>query len=72
VISSQQVEVGQHYRTTRAQGSPLPTVWRVVRVYMPWPGGWEHACLKSVDDRAETMTLGTSVLADKTRFIRVE
>jgi hypothetical protein len=33
-------------------------------------GGFEYACLKSVDDTAETMTLATSVIADKKRFVR--
>jgi hypothetical protein len=32
--------------------------------------GFEHACLKSVDGSAETMTLAASVVADKKRFVR--
>jgi hypothetical protein len=40
-----------------------------------WQGGFEHACLKhaclkSVDGSAGTMTLATSVVADKKRFMR--
>jgi hypothetical protein len=42
----------------------------VVTVYIPWEGGFEHACLKSVDGSAGTMTLATSVVADKRRFVR--
>jgi hypothetical protein len=71
VTSSGQVEVGQHYRTA-ATGSASPTVWQVVGIYFPWPGGFQHARLKSVDDRAETMTLAVSVVADKTRFVRIQ
>ena len=63
------VETGQRYRVVRAGGAPS-TVWEVVRIYRPWPGGFEHACLKSVDGSAETMTLATSVVADKKRFVR--
>jgi hypothetical protein len=51
-------------------GGPSPTVWEVVTVYIPWEGGFEHACLKSVDGSAGTMTLATSVVADKRRFVR--
>jgi len=40
------------------------------KVYLPWQDGFEHTCLKSVDRGAETMTLATSVTADKTRFVR--
>jgi hypothetical protein len=36
---------------------------------MPWYGGFEHACIKSITGRSETMTLATSVIADKTRFL---
>jgi hypothetical protein len=72
VISSRQVDVGNRYRTAGGEGGPLPTVWQVVRTYTPWSGGFEHACLKSDDARAETMTLATSVVADKTRFVRIE
>jgi len=66
------VEVGQRYRIVRATGAPLSTVWEVVRIFVPWRDGFEHACLKTVGDQGETMTLATSVIADKTRFIRVE
>src|SRR5207237_6119508 len=34
----------------------------------PWArGGFKHACLKSADDPGGTMTLATSVVADKKR-----
>jgi hypothetical protein len=46
------------------------TVWEVVEVYVPWEGGFEHARLKSVDSSAGTMTLASSVVADKSRFVR--
>ena len=64
------VEVGQRYRTVRAGGGPSSTVWEVVEVYVPWEGGFEHARLKSIDGSAGTMTLATSVVADKKRFMR--
>jgi hypothetical protein len=64
------VEVGQRYRTVRAGGGSSSTVWEVVEVYVPWEGGFEHARLKSVDGSAGTMTLATSVVADKKRFVR--
>jgi hypothetical protein len=51
---------------------PSSTVWEVVKVFLPWPGGIEHARLKSVVDQAETMTLATAVVADKARFVRNE
>ena len=63
------VEIGQRYRIVRAGGAPS-TVWEVVGIYRPWQGGFEHACLKSVDGSAETMTLATSVVTDKKRFVR--
>ena len=69
MVASKAVEVGQRYRIVRAGGAPS-TVWEVVRIYQPWQGGFEHACLKSVDGTAETMTLATSVIADKKRFVR--
>jgi hypothetical protein len=69
VSAGGQVETGQRYRVVRPRGAPT-TVWEVVRIYLPWPGGFEHACLKSVDGSAETMTLATSVVADKQRFVR--
>jgi hypothetical protein len=50
----------------------LPTVWQVVGIYFPWPGGLQHARLKSVDERAETITLAVSVVADQTRFVRIQ
>lgn len=64
-----QVEIGQRYRIVRSGGA-RSTVWEVVRIYRPWQGGFEHACLKSVDGSAGTMTLATSVIADKKRFVR--
>jgi hypothetical protein len=64
------VEVGQRYRTVRPDGGAAPTVWNVVKVYVPWHGGWEHACLKSVDGSAGAMTLATSVIAGRKRFLR--
>jgi hypothetical protein len=69
VSASRQVEIGQRYRTVRAGGGPSPTVWEVVKVYMPWQGGFEHACIKSIAGLSETMTLATSVIADKNRFV---
>jgi hypothetical protein len=69
VVAGGQVETGQRYRIVKSGGGPL-TVWEVVRIYRPWPGGFEHACLKSVDGSAGTMTLATSVVADKKRFVR--
>jgi hypothetical protein len=70
VTASRQVEIGQRFRTVRVAGGPLPTVWEVVNIYRPWQNGIEHACLKSVDGSAGTMTLATSVIADKKRFAR--
>ena len=70
MTASRQVEIGQRYRTVRAEGGHLPTVWEVVKIYRPWQDGNEHACLKSVDGLAGTMTLATSVIADKKRFVR--
>ena len=72
VTSNHRVEVGQRYRTASVPGGRLPTVWLVVEIYRPWRDGFEHARLKSDNERAETMTLATSVVADKARFIRVE
>jgi hypothetical protein len=69
MVASKAVEVGQRYRIVRTDGAPS-TVWEVVRIYQPRQGGFEHACLKSVDGTAETMTLATSAIADKTRFVR--
>jgi hypothetical protein len=45
-------------------------LWEVTKVYLPWQGGFEHTCLRSVDDLSETMTLATSVIVDKRRFVR--
>jgi hypothetical protein len=53
----------------RTAASSESAVWEVVNVYIPWEGGFEHACLKSVDSSAGTMTLATSVIEDKTRFV---
>ena len=68
VVASKPVEVGQRYRMIRAGGVPSG-LWEVTRVYMPWYGGIEHACIKSLAGRSETMTLATSVIADKSRFV---
>jgi hypothetical protein len=65
---SRQIEVGQRYRTV-APGGVASGLWEVTRVYMPWYGGFEHACIKSIAGRSETMTLATSVIADKKRFV---
>jgi hypothetical protein len=70
VSAGGQVEIGQRYRIARTGGGPVPTVWEVVRIYVPWKGGFEHACLKSVDGSAGRMTLATSVIVDKRRFVR--
>jgi hypothetical protein len=69
VVAGGQIETGQRYRVVRVGGAPS-TVWEVLRIYRPWPGCFEHACLKSVDGSAGTMTLATSVVADKKRFVR--
>ena len=66
-----QVEIGQRYRTVRAGGA-LSSLWEVTEIYLPWQGGFEHARLKSIAGLSETMTLATSVIADKTRFVREE
>jgi hypothetical protein len=66
---SGQVETGQRYRVVRAGGAPS-MVWEVVGIYRPWQGGFERACPKSVDGSAGTMTLATSVVADKKRLVR--
>jgi hypothetical protein len=68
VAAHKTVEVGQRYRIVAPGGVPSG-IWEVTRVYMPWYGGIEHACIKSVAGRAETMTLATSVIADKKRFV---
>jgi hypothetical protein len=68
VSAGGQVETGQRYRVVRVGGAPS-TVWEVVRIYRPWPGCLEHACLRSVDRSAGTMTLATSVVADTKRFV---
>jgi hypothetical protein len=39
---------------------------------MPWESGFEHARLRSVDIRAETMTLASSVVGDRARFTRID
>ena len=58
----------QRYRIVAPGGVPAG-LWEVTRVYMPWHGGIEHACIKSIAGRSETMTLATSVIADKKRFV---
>lgn len=69
MTAGEHVEIGQRYRIVRAAGVPS-TVWEVVRIYMPWPSGFEHGCLKSIGGSNETMTLATSVIGDKKRFVR--
>jgi hypothetical protein len=70
VTADGSVEVGQHYRLVRPAGGPPLTVWEVVKIYVPWQGGFKHACLKSADGSGGTMTLATSVVTDKKRFVR--
>jgi hypothetical protein len=65
---NRQIEVGQRYRIVGAGGVPS-AIWEVTRVFMPWYGGLEHACIKSIDARSETMTLATSVIGDTNRFV---
>ena len=65
---NRRIEVGQRYRIVVPGGVPAG-LWQVTRVYMPWYGGIEHACIKSIAGRSETMTLATSVIADKSRFV---
>jgi hypothetical protein len=69
IIEIGKTEVGQRYRIVAAGRVPSH-LWEVTRVYMPWYGGLEHACLKSIAGLSETMTLATSVGADKKRFER--
>jgi hypothetical protein len=68
VTRSQSVEIGQRYRMVGAGGGPQWNIWEVVKVFLPWEGGFEHVRLKSVGSQAATMTLATSVVADRTRF----
>jgi hypothetical protein len=72
VTTTHPVEIGQRYRAVSVPGGSPPVVWEVVAIYMPWENGFEHARLRSVDIRAETMTLASSVVADKARFTRVD
>jgi hypothetical protein len=65
---NRQIEARQRYRIVAPGGAPSG-IWEVTRVFMPWYGGFEHACIKSIAGRSETMTLATSVIADKTRFL---
>jgi hypothetical protein len=68
VLRAKTVGVGQRYRIVAPGGVPA-SLWEVTRIYMPWYGGIEHACIKSIAGRSETMTLATSVIADKKRFV---
>ena len=68
MVARKTVEVGQRYRIVVPGGVPSG-LWKVTRIYMPWYGGIEHACIKSLAGRSETMTLATSVIADKSRFV---
>jgi hypothetical protein len=72
VNSRRQVEVRQRYRTASTAGASTSIIWRVAAIYLPWPGGFELARLENIDARAGTMTLAASVVADKSRFTRVE
>jgi hypothetical protein len=75
VVASKPVEVGQRYRILGASGVPVVVgagglalaLWEVTRVFMR--GDIEHACIKNLTGRPETMTLATSVIADKSRFV---
>jgi hypothetical protein len=65
---NRQIEVGQRYRIVAPGGVPSG-LWEVTRVFLPWYGGIEHACIKIIASRSETMTLAASVIADKKRFV---
>jgi hypothetical protein len=67
MVGRKTTEVGQRYRIV-APGGVASGLWEITRVYMPWYGGIEHACIKNIAGRSETMTLATSVIADKKRF----
>ena len=71
LAASRTVEVGQRYRIVRA-GGVRSAVWEVTRIFTPWQGGFEHVCIKDVDGPGETMTLATSVIVDKRRFVPEE
>jgi hypothetical protein len=47
VIASWRVETGQRYRIVVRGGVPM------IRVYMPWHGGVEHAGIKSIAGRSD-------------------
>ncbi len=76
MVASKTVEVGQRYRILGASGVPFVVgagglafaIWEVTSVFMR--AGIEHARIKNLTGRSETMTLATSVLADKNRFVR--
>jgi hypothetical protein len=68
VAARKKPEIGQRYRIVGAGGLPS-SLWEVTRVYLPWQGGLEHACIKSITGLSETMTLATSVIANKSRFV---
>jgi len=65
---NRQIEAGQRYRIVAPGGVPSG-VWEVTRIFRPWDGGIEHVCIKSIAGRSATMTLATSVIADKSRFV---
>jgi hypothetical protein len=68
MVARKTAEIGQRYRIV-APGGASSGLWEVTRVYLPWDGGFEHACIKSIAGRSETVTLATSVIADRSRFV---
>ncbi len=52
MVASKTIEVEQRYRIVRA-GGVTSLVWEVTRVFMPWQGGFEPACIRGVDGLAE-------------------
>jgi hypothetical protein len=66
------VEVGQRYRTATTSYGTTPTEWQVVGIFPSSASGIEHARLVSMDGRSETMTLASSVVADRARFTRID
>jgi hypothetical protein len=70
--TSRRIEIGQQYRAVNAAGVGTALIWTVTKVFRPWLGGFEHVCLQSSETHSRSMTFATSVIADKTRFARVE
>jgi hypothetical protein len=71
VVASRRVEVGQQYRSITASGAVMGPVWTVTRIFRPWPTSFEHVRLECDEKVPRSMTFATSVLADRTRFVRV-